>query len=154
MASINRVILLGHAGRDPELRYTPDGSPIANLSIATSRTWKDKNGEKKEDTEWHKLVFYNRLAEVVGEYVKKGSQIYVEGRLKTRKWQDRDGTDRYTTEVIVENMQMIGGNRDSAGQAAPKGATANQYRAARNGSAPPPSGGAPNFSDMDDDIPF
>ena len=110
MASINKVILIGNLGRDPEVRYTPNGSAICNITIATSRNWKDKtSGEKVEETEWHRVVFYDRLAEVAGEYLKKGRPVYVEGRLKTRKWQNKEGQDVYTTEVIADNMQLLGG---------------------------------------------
>ena len=107
--SVNKVILIGHLGKDPEVRYMPNGEAVANVSIATSENWKDKSGEKQEKTEWHNLVFYKRLAEIVGEYLKKGSQIYVEGRLQTRKWQTKEGQDRYTTEIIVNEMKMLGG---------------------------------------------
>lgn len=110
MASVNKVILVGNAGKDPELRYTPEGSAICNLSIATTSSWKDKaSGEKKEETEWHRLVSYGKLAEIMGEFIKKGKSIYVEGRLKTRKWQDKDtGADRYSTEIVVDQMQLLG----------------------------------------------
>lgn len=115
MASINKVILIGNAGKDPELRYTPSGAAICNVSLATSRSWKDKtSGEKVEETEWHRAVFYDKLAEIVGEYVKKGKPLYVEGRLKTRKWQDKEGRDVYTTEVIAEQMQLLGGREEAA----------------------------------------
>ena len=109
MASVNKMILLGNAGRDPELRYTPNGSAVCSLSIATSRNWKTKEGEKQEETEWHRVVFYDRLAEIAGEYVKKGKPVYIEGRLKTRKWQDKDGSEKYTTEIVAESMQLLGG---------------------------------------------
>jgi len=110
MPSVNKVILVGNAGRDPEVRYTPEGSAICNLSLATSSSWKDKaSGEKREETEWHRLVSYGKLAEIMGEFVRKGKPIYVEGRLKTRKWQDKDtGTDRYSTEIVVDQMQLLG----------------------------------------------
>ena len=109
MASVNKVILVGNLGRDPEVRYSPDGGAICNVSIATTSSWKDKNsGERREETEWHRVVFYNRLAEVVGEYMKKGRPMYIEGRLKTRKWQ-KEGVDQYTTEIIADQMQMLGG---------------------------------------------
>ncbi len=116
MASVNKVILVGNLGRDPEVRYSPDGAAICNVSIATTSNWKDKNtGERREDTEWHRVVFYNRLAEIAGEYLSKGRSVYVEGRLKTRKWQDKDtGADRYSTEIVADQMQMLG-NRDSGG---------------------------------------
>jgi single-strand DNA-binding protein len=107
---VNKVILVGNLGRDPEVRYTPSGSAVANVTIATSDQWKDKQtGEQQERTEWHRVVFFNRLAEVVAEYVKKGQQIYVEGRIQTRKWQDQSGQDRYTTEIVANEMQMLGG---------------------------------------------
>jgi single-strand DNA-binding protein len=115
MASINKVILIGNLGRDPEVRYTPNGNAVCNISVATTRNWKSKeSGDKVEETEWHRVVFYDRLAEIAGEYLKKGRPVYVEGRLKTRKWQDKDGKDQYTTEVIAENMQLLGG-RDGGG---------------------------------------
>lgn len=116
MASINKVTLIGNVGKDPEVRYTQSGAAICNISLATTRSWKDKNsGEKQEETEWHRVVFYDRLAEVVGEWVKKGKTIYIEGRLKTRKWTNKDGQDVYTTEIIAIQMQMLG-SRDDAQQ--------------------------------------
>ena len=132
---INKVILVGHLGRDPEIRYASSGSAIANISLATSESWKDRNtGEKQERTEWHRVVFFGRLAEIAGEYLKKGAQVYIEGRLQTRKWQDKEGQDRYTTEVVANEMQMLGakaGGGDFAGapasntsQSAPAPATA------------------------------
>ncbi len=109
MASVNKVILVGNLGRDPETRYSTSGAAICNITIATSRQWKDKaSGEKREETEWHRVVFYDRLAEIAGEYLKKGRPVYIEGRLKTRKWQDKEGEDRYTTEIIAEEMQLLG----------------------------------------------
>ena len=106
---INKLILVGNLGKDPEIRYTPDGKAIANITVATSDSWKDKEtGEQQERTEWHRVVFFNRLAEIVGEYLKKGSQIYLEGKLQTRKWQDKSGQDRYTTEIVASEMQMLG----------------------------------------------
>lgn len=116
MASVNKVILVGNLGRDPEVRYSPDGAAICNVSIATTSQWKDKaSGERREETEWHRVVMYNRLAEIAGEYLKKGRSVYIEGRLKTRKWQDKDtGADRYSTEIVADQMQMLGG-RDSGG---------------------------------------
>lgn len=119
MASVNRVTILGNAGRDPEVRYAANGTAVVNVSLATSRNWKDKAGEKQEETEWHRVVAYDKLAEIIGQYVKKGSSIYVEGRLKTRKWQDKDGKDVYTTEVIAEQMQLLGGRDESAPAARP-----------------------------------
>lgn len=141
MASVNKAIVLGNIGRDPEIRYSASGSAVCNLSIATTRKWKSKDGEAQEETEWHRVVFYDRLAEVADEYLGKGSAVYVEGRLKTRKWQDKDGIDRYTTEIVGEHMQMLGG-RDSA-QPAQKPAA--QKQAAKK---------VDGFDSMDDDIPF
>lgn len=149
MASVNKVILVGNLGRDPETRYGPDGSAVTNFSIATTEKWKDKStGETKENTEWHRIVFFNRMAEIAGEYLRKGRSIYVEGRLRTRKWTDKDGNDKYTTEIIGDSMQMLGG-RDGAsdgGDTAPREAAA-----ARPAPSPRP---APGVADMDDDIPF
>ena len=109
MAGINKVLLIGRLGKDPEMRYTPDGTAIANFSIATSEEWKDKKtGEKQERTEWHRIVAFRRLGEICGEYLSKGSQVYIEGRIQTREWQDKDGTKRYTTEIVASQMQMLG----------------------------------------------
>ena len=158
MASINKVILIGNLGRDPEVRYTTSGAAICNLTIATSRNWKDKtSGEKVEETEWHRVVFYDRLAEIAGEYLKKGRSVYVEGRLKTRKWTDKDGVEKYTTEVIAENMQMLGGREGMGGGGAPaaRSAAAPARSAAGGGAgAKAPAKSATGFDDMDDDIPF
>ena len=159
---INKAILIGNLGNDPDIRYTASGTAIANISLATAESWRDKNsGEQQERTEWHRIVFFGRLAEVVGEYLRKGSQIYVEGRIQTRKWQDKEGNDRYSTEVVANEMQMLGGRGGGAGAGAPMN-TDSQARApeARN-TAPPPdkpapaarSGAAP-ADDFDDDIPF
>jgi len=154
MASVNKVILVGNLGRDPETRYTTGGDPITNVSIATTDTWKDKNGEKQEKTEWHRVAFFGKLAEIAGEYLKKGSQVYVEGRLQTRKWQDKDGQDKYTTEIVADRMQMLG-SRASAGAGASSGEPpAERERAAGGGGK---AGAAPakkNVDDLDDDIPF
>lgn len=154
MASVNKVIIVGNLGRDPETRYMPDGGAITNVSIATTSQWKDKSGEKQEQTEWHRVAFFGKLAEIAGEYLKKGSQVYVEGKLRTRKWQDKDGQDKYTTEIIADSMQMLGsrqgmGGGDGGGDYAPRSS-------APSGSASKPAGGkAPaKFEDMDDDIPF
>ncbi len=145
---INKVILVGHLGRDPEVRYAPSGQAIANVTIATSEQWKDKNtGEKQERTEWHRVVFFSRLAEIVGEYLKKGAQVYVEGRLQTRKWQDKDGNDRYTTEIVANDMQMLGGRGGAGG---PSAEDYNQEPA----SAPQPAASNAGGGDFDDDIPF
>lgn len=148
---VNKVILVGNLGKDPEVRYSPNGSAVANVTIATSESWKDKNtGEKQERTEWHRIVFFGRLAEIAGEYLKKGAQIYVEGRLQTRKWQDKDGKDRYTTEIVANEMQMLG-SRGGAGmpsEAPAEAATAGGYESGPRG------GGKAPAADFDDDIPF
>ena len=114
MASVNKVILVGNLGGDPDIRYMPNGDAVANINLATTDSWKDKNGKKQERTEWHRVVFFRKLAEIVAEYLKKGSQVYVEGRLQTRKWQDKDGQDRYTTEVVADRQQMLGGVKSDA----------------------------------------
>jgi single-strand DNA-binding protein len=145
MPSVNKVILIGALGRDPETRYQPSGGAITNISLATTETWKDKaTGDKKESTEWHRVVFFGKLAEIAGEYLKKGSQAYIEGFLKTRKWQDKEGHDRYTTEIVADKMQMLG----SRGERQERTEPANEPRPA---DARKPAG---NFNDMDDDIPF
>ena len=150
---INKVILVGNLGKDPETRYMPSGKAVTNFSIATSESWKDKQtGEQKEQTEWHNIVMYDRLAEIAAEYLRKGSQVYVEGRLRTRKWQDKEGRDRYTTEIIANEMQMLGGRSGAGGgmgtesRAEPRAAAP-----AERGSAPAPSTSRDEF---DDDIPF
>jgi len=152
MASVNKVILVGNLGRDPETRYTTSGDAVTNIRLATTDTWKDKNGEKQERTEWHNVVFYGRQAEIAGEYLKKGRQIYVEGRIQTRKWQDKEGQDRYTTEVVADRMQMLG-SREGGG--APSGAdespTRERASAGAKGAATPAK---KNVDDLDDDIPF
>jgi single-strand DNA-binding protein len=158
MASVNKVILVGNLGRDPETRYMPDGGAITNISIATTSTWKDKNGEKQESTEWHRIAFFGKLAEIAGEYLKKGSQVYVEGKLRTRKWQDKDGSDKYTTEVIADAMQMLGsrqgmGSGDGGGDyGRSSGGPPSQGSSSKPAGAA--KGGAAKFDDMDDDIPF
>lgn len=132
---INKVILVGHLGQDPEVRYTQSGSAIANVSIATTESWTDKqSGQKQERTEWHRVVFFNRLGEIVGEYLRKGSQVYVEGALRTRKWQDKEGQDRYTTEIVASEMQMLGGRGENTG--APMGGYNNQPAAQPNYGGP------------------
>ncbi len=150
---INKVILVGNLGADPETRYMPSGGAVTNLSIATSESWKDKqSGEQKERTEWHKVAMFNRLAEIAAEYLRKGSQVYIEGKLRTRKWQDRDGNDRYTTEVIADEMQMLGGR--GGGMGGGQGGGISGGRAGGDpgpGSAPPRQ---PAPDDFDDDIPF
>ena len=154
MASVNKVILVGNLGRDPETRYLPDGGAITNISIATTDVWKDKSGDKQERTEWHRVAFFGKLAEIAGEYLKKGSQVYVEGRLQTRKWQDKEGQDKYTTEIVADRMQMLGsrsgmggGDSDRGGHEAPSGASGASAK-------PQAKGGAAKFDDFEDDIPF
>ena len=155
MASVNKVILVGNLGKDPEVRYAPSGDAFANVNIATTRTWKDKtSGEKKEETEWHRIIFNGRLAEIAGEYLKKGRSIYVEGRLRTRKWQDKDGADKYTTEIVAYEMQMLG-SREGMGGAPMDDDSHGASSAGGGGSKPAPAKKpAGNFDDMDDDIPF
>ena len=146
---VNKVILVGNLGKDPEVRYSPNGSAMANVTIATAESWKDKqSGEKQEKTEWHRVVFFNRLAEIVGEYLKKGSQVYIEGRLQTRKWQGQDGQDRYTTEIVANDMQMLGSRAGGGGDTSWNQQPSNE--AAQKSS--PPS--APPVDDFDDDVPF
>jgi single-strand DNA-binding protein len=153
MAAVNKVILVGNLGRDPETRYSPDGGAICNVSIATTETWKDKaTGEKKENTEWHRVVFYNRLAEIAGEYLKKGKAVYVEGRLKTRKWTDKDGVEKYTTEIIASEMQMLGGRE--GGMSDDSGAGYSPRENTSSSKPAPAKKPAQSFSEMDDDIPF
>jgi single-strand DNA-binding protein len=173
MSSVNKVILVGNLGQDPEVRYFPDGGALANVSIATTRNWKDKSGEKHEQTEWHRVVFNGKLAEIVGEYLKKGRSVYVEGRLQTRKWQDKEGKDRYTTEIIAQEMQMLGskgggdtsfgeaqgsgsgpssGSGSSAGSGSSSGMSSSS--GASSSSKPAKPQGSGPFDDMEDDIPF
>lgn len=159
MPSVNKVILLGNVGRDPELRTFPDGGTMCQVSIATSRAWKDKtSGEKMEETEWHRLVFRDRLAEVVGQYVTKGKPIYVEGRLKTRKYTDKDGSERYTTEILCHELQLLGSRDDGAAAPLPPARNAapsrNGYADAKSGKAPAPKSSTGFVDDMDDNIPF
>lgn len=168
MASVNKVIIVGNLGRDPEIRYMPSGDAIANIAVATSYKSKDRNtGEQKELTEWHRISFFGRLAEIVGQYLKKGSSVYVEGRLQTRKYTDKDGIERYATDIIAENMQMLGGRQGMGGDAGGYsggddmgGYDAAPSRPAPQRQAPPAPAARPqpkpaaNFSDMDDDIPF
>ncbi|NOX09706.1 MAG: single-stranded DNA-binding protein [Gammaproteobacteria bacterium] len=156
---VNKVILVGNLGKDPDVRYMPSGGAAANVTIATTDSWKDKQtGDKQERTEWHNVVFFNRLAEIVGEYLKKGSQVYVEGSLRTRKWQDKSGNDRYTTEIVASEMQMLGGragsgsaafdNQQSRSQSPPQSQPQSQPAAS------PASAPAAAMDDLDDDIPF
>ena len=164
MASVNKVILIGNLGKDPETRYAPSGDAICNITLATSETWKDKaTGEKKEQTEWHRVVFFGRLAEIVAQYLRKGSQIYVEGRLQTRKWQDKDGQDRYTTEIRAAEMTMLGSRQGAGGDTSTRQYDAGGHDAGAASARPSPqqpdakapaqSGGG-GFGDFDDDIPF
>ena len=160
MASVNKVILVGHLGKDPETRYMPNGDAITNATLATSESWKDKQtGEKKEQTEWHRLVFYRKLAEIAGQYLRKGSLIYIEGSLKTRKWQDKDGQDRYTTEITVNEMTMLGGRGDAVGgqSSGEPQQRQQQQRPQGNGGGQQQRQSAPQsqgFDDFEDDIPF
>jgi single-strand DNA-binding protein len=163
MASVNKVILMGNLGRDPEVRYMPNGEAVANFSIATTENWKDKSGVKQEKTEWHNIVMYRRLAEIAGEYLKKGRPVYIEGRLQTRKW-EKDGVTRYSTEIVADQMQMLGTGRDG-GSASYDGDMGQPSGSDDFNQAPPrkapqqapaasaPSGGS-SFDDFDDDIPF
>lgn len=151
MASVNKVIIIGNLGRDPETRYFPDGGAVTNISVATTDKWKDKQGEVQEKTEWHRVSFFGKLAEVAGEYLKKGSQVYVEGKLQTRKWQDKDGADKYTTEIHAFQMQMLG--RRPEGEGGDRG----EGRPATNGtntSSKPAAKTGGKFDDFEDDIPF
>lgn len=153
--SVNKVILIGRLGKDPETRYMPNGEAVTNAALATSENWKDKSGEKQEKTEWHNLVFYRRLAEVAGEYLKKGSQIYIEGKLQTRKW-EKDGVTRFTTEVIVNEMHMLGGKGGGSSHAdhEPAAGTGSQNSAPAAGKKPAATPGDNKFNSFDDDIPF
>ena len=153
---VNKVILIGNLGADPETRAMPSGSTVANLRIATSESWRDKQtGEQQERTEWHRVAFFGRLAEVAGEYLRKGSQVYVEGSLRTRKWQDKDGQDRYTTEIVAENMQMLGSREGMGGGGdVDSGDDSRAAPAKSSGGRPAAQKPATNIADMDDDIPF
>ena len=157
MASVNKVILVGNLGADPETRYMPNGDAVANVRLATTESWKDKaSGEKREMTEWHRVVFYRKLAEIVGQYLKKGSSVYVEGRIRTRKWQDKEGQERYTTEIEANEMQMLGGRQSasSSGGETEYGGSMPSSAPSSGGSRAAPAKKAPSFEDMDDDIPF
>lgn len=152
---VNKVILIGNLGQDPEVKYMPSGGAVTNVTVATSESWKDKNtGEQKENTEWHRVVFFRRLAEIAGEYLKKGSKVYIEGKLQTRKWQDQSGNDRYTTEIIANEMQMLDGRGAGGGGSAGGGGGYNQSSGASSSpsSSAAPAGGS--MGDFDDDIPF
>ncbi|MCF8178353.1 MAG: single-stranded DNA-binding protein [Sulfuritalea sp.] len=152
MASVNKVILVGNLGRDPEVRYTPNGDSITNITIATTDSWKDKaTGEKKEATEWHRVVFFGKLAEIAGQYLKKGRQVYVEGALRTRKWTDKEGQDRYTTEIVANEMKMLG-SREGMSDAPPRESAGGGGNRPAAAPAAQPAGN--NFNDFEDDIPF
>ncbi|EIJ36629.1 single-stranded DNA-binding protein [Thiothrix nivea] len=152
---INKVILVGTLGKDPEVKYMPSGGAITNVTVATNDSYKDKNtGEKKETTEWHRIVFFNRLAEIAGEYLRKGQQVYIEGRLQTRKWQGQDGQDRYTTEIVASDMQMLGGRPGGGMGAGSYEDNAPASRGSSSGSKNAGGGSDRGFEDFDDDIPF
>ncbi|MGD2140293.1 MAG: single-stranded DNA-binding protein [Burkholderiales bacterium] len=148
MASVNKVILIGNLGRDPEVRYMPSGDPMVNISLATTDNWRDKSGEKQEKTEWHRVVMFGKVAEIAGEYLKKGSQAYFEGRLQTRKWTDKEGQDRYTTEIVADRMQMLGSRSGGSARAMPED---DDRSGGRPAAASQASGG---IEDLEDDIPF
>ena len=155
MASVNKVILIGNLGKDPEVRYLPSGDAVANISIATTETWKDKGGEKQEKTEWHRVSMFSKLAEIAGEYLKKGSQVYIEGRLETRKWTDKEGHERYTTEIRADRMQMLGSRSGGSERMAPPdddAAPRSSAAPAKKAAGAAAKGGG--FDDIEDDIPF
>lgn len=154
--SVNKVILIGRLGKDPETRYMTNGDAVTNFSLATSERWKDKSGEQQERTEWHNCTAYRRLAEIAGEYLKKGSQVYVEGKLSTRKWQDKEGKDRYTTEIIVNEMQMLGGKQagDMSGADGSMSGASRTVSGASQPAAKPSTTKGTGFDNFDDDIPF
>ena len=152
MASVNKVILIGNLGKEPETRYMSNGEAVTNITLATTDTWKDKNGEKQGKTEWHRVTFYRKLAEIAGEYLKKGRSVYVEGRLETRKWTDKNGVERYTTDIIAIDMKMLGNRPGSGGfESMPESMTDDS---APNRSTPTTARAPSGFDDMDDDIPF
>ena len=157
MPSVNKVILMGNLGRDPEVRFMPNGDAVCNFSIATTDSWKDKAGERQEKTEWHNIVMYRRLAEIAGEYLKKGRPVYLEGRLQTRKWQTKEGQDRYTTEVIADSMQMLGGRdgapvQESQPSSQPEARDEFDQTPSRNNQSA--SSKSSSFDEFEDDIPF
>ncbi len=157
MASVNKVILIGNLGADPETRFLPSGDAVANIRIATSEKWKDKSGEQQEHTEWHRIAFFGKLAEIAGEYLKKGSPVYVEGRIRTRKWTDKEGQDKYSTEIVADRMQLLGSRSGGSGGSEPMAREPREPAAAGSGGGGKPQaagkkGGA--FDQMDDDIPF
>jgi single-strand DNA-binding protein len=160
MASVNKVILIGNLGRDPETRYTTGGDAVTNLNIATSETWKDKAGEKQEKTEWHRVVLFGRQAEIAGEYLKKGRSVYIEGRLQTKKYTDKDGVEKYSTEIVGDRMQLLGsrdgggGGGDAEFSGGSGGGARRESGGSSAGSAKPASSAKKNVDDFDDDIPF
>jgi single-strand DNA-binding protein len=157
MPSVNKVILMGNLGRDPEVRFMPNGDAVCNFSIATTDSWKDKAGERQEKTEWHNIVMYRRLAEIAGEYLKKGRPVYLEGRLQTRKWQTKEGQDRYTTEVIADSMQMLGGRDGAPAQESQTSAqpdTKNEFDQTPSRNNQSGSSNSSSFDEFEDDIPF
>ena len=155
MASVNKVILVGNLGADPEVRYMSNGEAVANVRLATTESWKDKgSGEKREVTEWHRVVFYRKLAEIVGQYLKKGSAVYIEGRIRTRKWQDKEGQERYTTEIEATEMQMLGGRQSASSSGGEAEYGGSMPSSAGSSTRPAPAKKAPSFDTMDDDIPF
>src|SRR6202171_173952 len=154
MASGNKAIMIGNLGPDPETRYMPDGGAITNISVATTDVWKDKSGEKQEKTEWHRVAFFGKLAEIAGEYLKKGSQVYVEGRLQTRKWQDKEGNDKYTTEVVADRKQMLGSRQGMGGGERERDAGEREAAPAQDAAKPAAKAAGGKFDDLEDDIPF
>jgi single-strand DNA-binding protein len=168
MASVNKVILIGNLGKDPETRYLPSGDAVTNISVATTDTWKDKSGEKQEHTEWHRVAFFGKVAEIAGEYLKKGSPVYVEGRIRTRKWQDKEGNDKYSTEIVADRMQLLGGRggggepmmrepsaaSGGGGGGGGGGAGGGGSAGGGGGAKPAPARKGGGFDEMDDDIPF
>jgi single-strand DNA-binding protein len=156
MASVNKVILIGNLGKDPEIRYMPSGDALASFSIATTETWKDKSGEKQEKTEWHRISMFGRQAEIAGEYLKKGSSVYLEGRLQTRKWQNKEGQDQYTTEVVADRMQMLGGRSGGGNtfEVMDKEPSSGSTPAPKSGGTKPAAKKGGDFDDFEDDIPF
>ncbi len=153
MASVNKVILIGNLGRDPETRYMPSGEAVVNIALATTDNWKDKNGEKQERTEWHRIVIFGKLAEIAAEYLKKGSQVYFEGGLRTRKWTNKEGQDQYTTEIVADKMQMLG-SRSGGSARMDEDAGAPPAKNNRPATPPPANKSGSGFDDLDDDIPF
>ncbi|MDB5901125.1 MAG: single-strand-binding protein [Betaproteobacteria bacterium] len=163
MASVNKVILIGNLGKDPETRYLPSGDAVTNISLATTDSWKDKSGEKQEHTEWHRVAFFGKVAEIAGEYLKKGSPVYVEGRIRTRKWQDKEGNDKYSTEIVADRMQLLGGRggggepmmrEPSAASSGGGGGGAGSAGGGGGGAKAAPARKGGGFDEMDDDIPF